>query len=84
MLHSASLPFVIRREHGVVGTHEITSTREELHGLLRLDGDRLLIQWRSTREVSRVGREIRTDRDLAPIRDVALPLTGIALSLIHI
>jgi len=78
MLHSASLPFVIRREHGVVGNHEITSTREELHGLLRLDGDRLLIQWRSTREVSRVGREIRTDRDLAPIRDVALPLTGIA------
>ena len=78
MHHSASLPFVIRRSQDVVGLVEITSTREELHGLLRLEGDRLQVQWRSSREISRVGLEIRTDRDLAPVRDVAIPLAGIA------
>jgi hypothetical protein len=77
MLHAA-LPFVLRREHGVVSVREVTATREELHGLLRLDAERLVIQWRATREISRVGREIRTDRVLAPIREVSLPLSGLA------
>lgn len=78
MLHSAALPFVLRREHGVVSGREVTSTREELYGLLRLEGERLFVQWRTAREVSRVGREIRTDRELAPIREVAIPLSGLA------
>jgi hypothetical protein len=77
-IHAAALPFVVRREHGVIAGREITSTRDEIHGLLRLDGDRVVVQWRAARETSRVGSEIRTDRELAPVRDVALPLAGIA------
>lgn len=78
MLHTAALPFVLRRTHDVVSGREVTSTREQLHGLLHLDGEKLVIQWRTTREISHVGREIRTDRELAPIREVAVPLSGLS------
>lgn len=84
MLHTAALPFVLRREHGVIsgrhgfGGQEITSTRDHIHGLLYLNGEELVIQWRTSREVSRVGREIRTDRELTTLREVALPLAALA------
>ena len=78
MVHSAALPFVLHREHDVINWHEVTSTREQLHGLLRVDGEHLHIQWRATRKISRVGREIRTDLELAPIREVTIPLSGVA------
>lgn len=78
MLHTAALPFVLHRDHSAVSGFEVTSIREQLHGLLRLDGDRLVIQWRTAREITRTGREVRTDRELAPIREVAIPLSGLA------
>jgi hypothetical protein len=77
MPHSAALPFSLRRSHDVIG-EEITSTTETVHGLLRLDGERLVIQWRLLRATDRVGREIRTDRELEPVREVVIPLTGLA------
>ncbi len=67
----------------MVSRREITSTREEIHGLLRLEDDRLVIQWRASVEVSRVGREIRTDRELAPLREVSVPLSGLAGARVH-
>lgn len=74
----AALPFVLHREHGVISGGEVTSTRDWLHGLLYLKGDQLVIQWRTSREISRVGREIRTDRQLTTVREVALPLSALA------
>jgi hypothetical protein len=55
MSHIAALPFTISRSDDVVGVREITSTREQLHGLLRLEGDDLIIQWRTSRTTDRVG-----------------------------
>jgi len=78
MPHSAALPFVLHRSHDEIGKGEITSTQETVHGLLRLDGDRIHVQWRVARETDRVGREIRTDREVDPVREVVLPLTAIA------
>ncbi|MDX1546593.1 MAG: hypothetical protein R3247_06380 [Rhodothermales bacterium] len=78
MLHASALPFVVRRTHQVISGNEVTSTREVLHGLLHLDGDRLRVQWRTTREISQYGREVRTDRELAPLREVSIPLSGLA------
>lgn len=78
MLHNTALPFVLHREHGVINGREVTSTRDQLHGLLYLNGEQLVIQWRTSREISRVGREIRTDRELTTIREVALPLSALA------
>ena len=78
MPHSAALPFVLRRSSDIVGGLEITSTRETIHGLLRLDGDRLHIQWRVARSTDHVGMEIRTDKQVEPVREVVLPLSAVA------
>lgn len=74
---SAALPFLLRRSHDVVGK-EITSTTETVHGLLRLDGETLTIQWRVARETDRVGSEIRTDHEVDPVREMAIPVGSIA------
>jgi len=59
MAHSAALPFVLRRSHDVVGW-EVTSTRETVHGLVRLESDRVFIQWRVARSIGAVaGASVR-------------------------
>ena len=78
MPHSAALPFVLHRGHDSVGIKEITSTSETIHGLLRLEGDKVYVQWRVVRSTDRVGLEIRTDREVEPVREVVLPLSAIA------
>ena len=78
MSHSAAVPFVLHRSHDVVGGLEITSTRETIHGLVRLDGDRLHVQWRIARSTDHVGMEIRTDRAVEPVREAVIPLSAVA------
>lgn len=74
----AALPFTIRRGTDVVGMTEITSTHETVHGLLRFSGDALVIQWRTQRSTDRVGVQIRTDREIEPVREVIVPLAAVA------
>lgn len=78
MPHSAAVPFILHRSHDVVGALAITSTKETVHGLLRLDGDRLVVQWRIARSTDHVGMEIRTDRQVDPVREVVVPLSAVA------
>lgn len=73
-----ALPFRFRRGDAVVAAGEVTSTEETVHGLLRLEGERLVIQWRTARKTERVGREIRVDRELEPVRELAIPLSALA------
>ena len=77
MAYTAVLPFFLRRSNDVVGVMEITSTQERVHGLLRLEEDRLVIQWRVARETERVGMEIRTDHDVEAVRELIVPLSAI-------
>lgn len=77
MPHLAALPFLLERSHEVIG-REITSTSETIHGLLRLDGTRLVVQWRLERTTERIGSEIRSDREVEPVREVVLPLESVA------
>lgn len=78
MPHLTAFPFVLKRSQDVVDFMEITSTTETVHGLVRLDGERLVFQWRLTRATESVGMEIRTDRELEPVREVELPLSALA------
>jgi hypothetical protein len=78
MRHVAALPFFLRRSEDVIAGGEITSTAETVHGLVRVEGERLVLQWRVSRETDRVGREIRTDREVDPVKEVAIPLHGVA------
>ena len=77
MPHSAAVPFLLHRTNQVVGL-SITTTRETVHGLLRLDGERLHIQWRVAKSTEHVGMEIRSDKEVGPVREVVIPLSAIA------
>lgn len=55
MIHRAAVPFNLRRSEDVVSLSMVTSTTEVVHGLLRLDGERLVIQWRLSRQTESVG-----------------------------
>jgi len=77
MPHSAAIPFLLQRRHDVVGL-AITTTRETVHGLLRLDGDTLHVQWRVARSTDYVGMTIRSDKQVEPVREVVIPLSAIA------
>ena len=83
MPHFAALPFFLRRSEDVIARGQITSTAETIHGLVRLDGDRLVIQWRIARETDHVGREIRTDREFDPVQEVVVPLDGVAAATVR-
>ena len=78
MARSAALPFTLQRSHDVIGTEEYTSTKETVYGLLLLDGDRLSIQWRTARTTDRYGGEIRSDQEMEDVREVSIPLEGLA------
>jgi hypothetical protein len=49
-----------------------------VHGLLRLDGDQVHVQWRVGRETDHVGKEIRTDKEVEPVREAVIPLSALA------
>lgn len=73
-----AMPFTFRRKKDVYSKAEMTSTQETVHGLLRLEQDKIVLQWRTARTIDRYGREIRTDRELEPVRELALPLSALA------
>src|SRR5688572_21248010 len=73
-----ALPFTLSRTNSIMGW-DYVSTTERIHGLLILDADRLLIQWRITRATQRMGAvEVRTDTELDPVREVSIPLSALA------
>jgi hypothetical protein len=82
MRHSAALPFFLSRSDDVIGW-EITSTTETVLGLLLLDGQRVIIQWRVGRQTDHIGAEIRTDREVDPVQEVVLPLGEIATATVR-
>lgn len=78
MPHSAALPFTLRRQNDVLDRGGITSTTETIHGLLRLDGEQLIIQWRVHRETDRIGEEIRNEQQVEAVRQAVIPLATLA------
>jgi hypothetical protein len=78
MSQRSALPFTLRRTESIVDDEWI-STTEHVHGLLRVDGDRLAIQWRRSRSTERAGMTtMRTDREMEPVREVFIPLDALA------
>ena len=71
----AALPFSLEGTEEALGVSELTSTKETIHGLLRFDGDRLLIQWRLTIRTEHLGE---TDEELEGVNSVVVPLERLA------
>lgn len=73
-----TLPFILSRSADSFRAGEYTSTVEKAHGLLRLDPDRLVIQWRVHRTTSEFAAGYSTREELDPVREVAIPLSHLA------
>jgi len=56
----------------------MTTTTETVHGLLRLTEDHLVVQWRLARKTDHLGSEMRSEEELETVREVNVPLNGIA------
>jgi hypothetical protein len=84
MAYSQALPFTLRRSSDAMTSSEFTTTTETAHGLLRLEGDSLVIQWRLVRKTDRIGAaNIQTDEELEAVREVVVPLSGVAGALVR-
>jgi hypothetical protein len=75
---TAALPFRQSRKQDAFDAEGVTSTTETVHGLMRLEGDQVVIQWRAATRVDRVGMEIRTDEEVGDVREVVVPLEAVA------
>lgn len=79
MPRSAALPFTLRRSRDAFTAREYISTKETVHGLLLLDGDRLRIQWRLARVVDRFrSGSMGSDEEVEEVREVVIPLEQVA------
>ncbi len=78
MPSSSALPFHLTRSSQVIAAGEIRQTTERIDGLLRIAGERLVVQWRSARRTQLYGTEIRADQELDPVREVEVPLAALA------
>lgn len=78
MRTGAALPFTIRRSNDLIARGRITTITETVHGLLRLGEDDLHIQWRIVRQTDRVGGQIDSQQKLGDLREVIIPLDGVA------
>ncbi len=82
MTTRASLPFIFKRSTDRFGA-EIVSTVETFQGLVHLDGDRLVVQWRVARNTDRFGKVIGSEREVGDVREVVVPLSAIAAAVVR-
>lgn len=74
----SALPFTVTRGEDIIGAGTMRSTVERTHGLLRLTGDSLVVQWRAVRQTDVIGPEMRSEESIGDLREVRLPLTAAA------
>ena len=61
----------------------MTTTTETVHGLLRLEGDELTVQWRLARKIDHLGTEMHTDEEFEAVREVTIPLSAMAGAIVR-
>ncbi|MGM0669625.1 MAG: hypothetical protein ACQET1_07890 [Gemmatimonadota bacterium] len=84
MPRMAAVPFTIRRSKDEFSATSVSSTTETAHGLLRLEGDRIIVQWRLARKTERyTSVAIKTDEDMEPVREVVVPLDAVATAFVR-
>lgn len=83
MPRHATLPFLVRRSSDVITGLNVTSTTETVHGLFRLEEQRIVVQWRLSTSTDEVGPQIRTDTSVGEVREVAIPLNALGGALLR-
>ena len=80
----ATLPFILRRSKNSFTSDSMTTTKETVHGLLRLDGDRLTVQWRVARKTNYLGSEAQsTEEEFEAVREATIPVSAMAGSVVR-
>lgn len=78
-IQRVALPFTLRRGHDAFTASTVTTTLETVHGLLVLEGDRLVVQWRRSVKTDHVGAAtIHSDEEVGAVRERVVPLAGVA------
>jgi len=70
------LPFQLKRSKEEFGAASMTTTTERVHGLLRVEGEEVVIQWRTAWEVQRLDSGISTDEEIDEVREARIPLSA--------
>lgn len=73
-----SLPFVFSRLTNTMETNNVVYTRENVQGLLRIEGKQLHVQWRMTRSVDHYGVQVSSDSEQYPLREHAIPISKLS------
>lgn len=73
----ATLPFRVQRSSDVVSGLSVTTTTETVHGLFRLEEQRIVVQWRLHTSTDEVGAQIRTNTAVGEVHEIAIPLAGV-------
>ncbi len=74
-----AVPFTLKRSSDLWDAGSYTTKRETAHGLLRLELERLVIQWRLAVRTESLERASWTAKDeIGPVRETAVPLADVA------
>ena len=76
----SAVPFTLKRSSDLWDSKGgYTATTETAHGLVRLEADRLVIQWRlAVRTESMGGSSWSTKDEIEPVREIEVPLHKVA------
>lgn len=80
MTSLAAVPFTLRRSTDLwTSGGEYESTTQTAHGLVRLEPDRLVLQWRVAVETQLLdGSGYATREEIEPVQEMAIPLASVA------
>ena len=80
----ATLPFTLRRSKDSFTASSMTTTTETVHGLLRMEGDELTVQWRLARKTDYLGAAAQhTDEEFEAVREATIPLSAMAGAIVR-
>lgn len=74
-----AVPFFMKRSSDRWAGDGYTSRKEVAHGLLRLEDDRLVVQWRvSVKTETLASTHMSSEEDVEPVREIVIPLRRVA------
>ena len=79
MTSFSAVPFTLKRSSDLWdadGGYE--STTETAHGLVRLEADQLVVQWRLAVQTEKMGDTWETNETIEPVREIVIPLAKVA------
>lgn len=75
----SAVPFTLKRSSDLWDAKGYTATTETAHGLVRLEADRLVFQWRlAVRTESMTGASWSSKDEIAPVRHIEVPIEKVA------